>query len=116
MRRAAVLLLLIMAAPADAAPFTAERTLDQELVSQVVGNALAFMAPRTLDEIPVPQMALWGLRSLTGLDPRLEPSLQGADKAATLRLTGPPDRELLVERLLGGERRGVGRRGGREDQ
>ncbi len=96
MRHAALLLLLIIAAPASAAPFTAERTLDQQLVAQVVGTALAFMAPRTLEEIPMPQMAMWGLRGLTAIDPSLTASLQGKDKAATLRLTGAADRELLV--------------------
>ena len=98
MKRTGFLLLLILAAPAPspAAPFTAQSTLDQQLVSDTVGAALAFMAPRTLEEIPVPQMALWGLRGLAALDPRLAPSLEGADKTATLRLTGPPDRELLA--------------------
>jgi carboxyl-terminal processing protease len=99
-KRTALLLLLILVAPAQAAPFTAERTLDQQLVSEVVGAALDFMAPRTLEAIPVPQTALWGLRGLTALDPRLTVSLQGADKAATLRLTGrvpgPAERELLA--------------------
>ena len=98
MKQARFLLLLILAlpAPAPAAPFTAERTLDQDRVSLVVGAALAFMAPRTLDEIPVPQMALLGLRGLTALDPRLALTTQGPDTAATLRLAGPADRELLV--------------------
>jgi carboxyl-terminal processing protease len=74
------------AAPACAAPFTAAGTFDQGLVAQTVATALAFMAPRTLEPVSVPQMAIWGLHGLTAIDPRFAIMLQGEGKSATLRL------------------------------
>ncbi len=80
MRLGAVLLLAAVLAtglglPAHAEPFRPGQTLDQEQVAQVTAAALAFMAPRILDPIPVAQLAMWGLRGLTTLDPRLSPVL-----------------------------------------
>ena len=40
------------------------------------------MAPRTLDAVPVPTLALWALRGLTALDPRLTPTLRDGTAAA----------------------------------
>lgn len=99
MRRVALPLLLVTMAlnpPLCAAPFTAAGTLDQELVSQVVGAALAFMAPRTLEPIPMPQLALWGLHGLAVLDPGFSVTLQGEGKGATLRLSTAGNQEVLV--------------------
>ncbi len=50
---------------------------DHVLIAQVTTTALAFMAPRTLDAIPIPQMAAWGLRGVTAIDPRLMPEFAG---------------------------------------
>ncbi len=74
---------------ARAEPFSATPTLSQVLVAQVTSTAFEFMAPRTLEPIPIPQMALWGLRGLTTLDARLTPDLQTDRNSRTLRLIGP---------------------------
>ena len=71
MRTASLLLLLLFALPASAEPFMPGQALDQKLVAQVTASALAFMVPRTLEEVPAWQLALWGLRGLTTLDARL---------------------------------------------
>lgn len=68
-------LLLICATPAGAEPFTPGQALDQRMIADVTGAALAFMAPRTLDAIPTGQLSIWGLRGLTTLDQRLVASL-----------------------------------------
>jgi carboxyl-terminal processing protease len=65
------LLVLCIVLPAAAEPFVPGQTLDERLVAQVTASALAFMAPRTLDVVPVWQLALWGLRGLATLDARL---------------------------------------------
>lgn len=85
------LLLLLLALvvpdrPARAEPFGAGPSLSQPLVAQVTATAFDFMAPRTLEPIPIAQMAMWGLRGLTTLDARLTPDLQAG---RTLRLIGP---------------------------
>ena len=104
MRKSGLLLLLVFVVPmtliastrASAQPAAAAEAFDQLLVSQVTGNALAFMAPRTLDPIPLPTMALWGLQGLTTLDPKLVPSLPMPGQAGPmLTLTGNPPRVLL---------------------
>ena len=71
MRKSGLLLLLVFVVPmtliastrASAQPAAAAEAFDQLRVSQVTGNARAFMAPRTLDPIPLPTMALWGLQA-----------------------------------------------------
>ncbi len=45
--------------------------LDQERMTAVYTEALAFMAPRILDPVSVPQLTVWGLQGLTTLDPAL---------------------------------------------
>lgn len=95
MRTVAILLLLAIGLiagpvvqPAHAEPFTTGQSLDQVLVSQVTGAALAFMGPRTLDAIPVPQLSIWGLRGLTTLDPKFTPEL--TETTLTLLSNGTP--------------------------
>lgn len=87
--RPVLLLLLVLlpalAPPAHAEPFTASRMLDQHMVANVMGAALAFMAPRTLEAVPLSDLTLWALRGLTTLDARLQPELSGG----TLRLLAP---------------------------
>lgn len=90
-----LLLLAALLAPtraAQAEPFGTAPSLSQLLVAQVATTAFEFMSPRTLEPIPLPQMAMWGLRGLTTLDARLTPDLQGGH---TLRLIGP-SRVLLA--------------------
>lgn len=70
MNRLTVLLLLLLIVPAHAQP-AANGGFDPALVANVYSVALAFMQPRTLDPVPVPTLAVWGLRGLTALDPNL---------------------------------------------
>lgn len=77
------LALLLFATPASAEPFTPGQGLDQRMIADVTGAALAFMAPRTLEAYPTAQLTVWGLRGLTTLDPRLATELT----PQTLRLT-----------------------------
>lgn len=70
MSRLARLFLLLVALPAHAEPVSAAG-FDAKLATDVYVTALTFMAPRTLDPVPVPQLAIWGLRGLTALDPEL---------------------------------------------
>lgn len=63
--------LLVMPHTASSEPFTSSQTLDQHMIAEVTGAALAFMAPRTLESFPTAQLTLWSLRGLTTLDPRL---------------------------------------------
>jgi carboxyl-terminal processing protease len=66
------------------------------MVADVATVAFGFMEPRTLEPIPVPQMAIWGLRCLTTLDPGLNATLQNGGKApGTLSLTGPGAHVLM---------------------
>jgi carboxyl-terminal processing protease len=53
--------------------------------AQVWGAALAYIAPRSLQDLTIPQMTLWGLNGLTALDPDLNTTLQDGQ----LRLYGP---------------------------
>ena len=99
MRPAFLLLLAALfaaaaALPAQAEPFRPGQALDQEQVAQVTAAALAFMAPRILEPVPVEQLAMWGLRGLTTLDPRLSPML-GAD-GLRLLLAEPGGERLLL--------------------
>jgi carboxyl-terminal processing protease len=62
-----------------AEPFSGAR-LDQTMVARVVATALDFMAPRTLEPMPIPQMVLYGLRGLTVIDARLIPEWRKDEK------------------------------------
>ncbi len=73
---ASLLFLLCFVTPAAAEPFVPGQALDERLVAQVTASALAFMTPRTLEPVPVWQLALWGLRGLTTLDARLAVELR----------------------------------------
>ena len=77
------LLLFFLELPAAAEPFVPGQALDQRLVARVTATALSFITPRTLEAVPVWQLALWGLRGLTTIDPRLAVEL----REGTLRLT-----------------------------
>jgi carboxyl-terminal processing protease len=78
-RRGAFLVLLLFAFPVTAeaqsgSPVAAEGW-NPRLAAQVYGAAFAFMAPRTLNAIPMANLTLWGLRGLTALDPLVGPTL-----------------------------------------
>ena len=61
--------------------------------AQVVSVGLEFMAPRTLEDVGVPQLAVWGLHGVSALDPALAAELRGTDLVLTagprLLLTRP---------------------------
>ncbi|MGI3777047.1 MAG: S41 family peptidase [Janthinobacterium lividum] len=60
------------ALPADAAAGQQDAAgFDTLLAGQVIGTALAFIAPRSLDPTTVPGLAAWGLQGLATLDPSL---------------------------------------------
>ncbi len=71
MLRLCFLIVVLFAAQAHAEPVTAGAGFDQTLAAEVAAAALVFMAPRTLDPVPVSQLTVWGLRGLTALDPQL---------------------------------------------
>lgn len=83
MRRAGLLLLhlLLVAAipaagraqPPSPAPSAA---FDAHLAAEVYATALAFMAPRILEPVGIPQLTAWGLHGLTAIDPSLTAELR----------------------------------------
>lgn len=74
---------------ADAA---AAAGFDTATAGRVWGAALAYIAPRSLQKLTIPQMTVWGLNGLTALDPDLGTTLQGGQ----LRLAGPTALILAV--------------------
>jgi carboxyl-terminal processing protease len=54
----------------------ASSTFNPAKAGMIWGSALAFIAPRTLEPIPMPRMAVWGLGGLTALDPDLTVTFQ----------------------------------------
>jgi len=83
-RRIALILLVLAAVPARAQTAPPEG-FDARLAADVYSRALAFMAPRILEPVPVPQLATWGLRGLTALDPELGTAVGGAGLVLNLR-------------------------------
>lgn len=95
MRRTATLLLLLLIAPAHTQPAVAAAAVDPHIIANVYVTALAFMAPRTLEPVPVAQLTIWGLHGLTALDPNLatqlhDNKLQLTDGARLLAEQPPP--------------------------
>lgn len=93
MTRRCILLLLLFVVRAHAEPVAGG--FNPGLITSVYTTALAFMAPRTLDPVPVGTLAVWGLRGLTALDPSLTAELRGgrllliADDRVVLTETAP---------------------------
>lgn len=73
MIRASILTVLLWMLPTLA---HAAGGVDEQLAGAVLGSALAFIEPRTLDAESVPQLTIWGLRGLTTLDQSLLPELR----------------------------------------
>ncbi len=84
MIRFGAFLLLLLVAPAYAEQGS-EAAFNASLATSVYSTALAFMAPRTLDPVPVSQLTIWGLHGLTALDPDLAVELRDG----VLRLSLP---------------------------
>jgi carboxyl-terminal processing protease len=74
---------------ADAAAATG---FDTAGAAQVWAAALAYIAPRSLQKLTIPQMTIWGLNGLAALDPDLNTTLQDGQ----LRLYGPNTLILAV--------------------
>ena len=72
MNRGALLAFVVLILPLRA---EAQSNWNQGLASSVYASAFAFMAPRTLDMIPMGELTLWGLRGLTALDPTVGPTM-----------------------------------------
>ena len=72
MNRGACLAILVLVLPLRA---EAQSSWNQALAGSVYASAFAFMAPRTLDVIPMGELTLWGLRGLTALDPSVGPAM-----------------------------------------
>jgi carboxyl-terminal processing protease len=89
--RIGTLLLLLLLAPAHAQPVAVAGGFDPLLVANVYATALAFMAPRTLEPVAVSQLAVWGLRGFTALDPDIVTELRDGKLSLAAR-----DRVLLV--------------------
>ena len=83
-----LLVLLTFAIPSrpHAESFSATANFNQRLIADVVGTALAFMAPRILEPETTAQLAIWGLRGMNTLDPRL--SAAATPQTLTLSLSG----------------------------
>ena len=71
MRRPGLLLLLFLVLPAKAEPPATPPSFNAALATDAYAAALTFIAPRALTPVTVPQLAIWGLRGLTALDPDL---------------------------------------------
>jgi carboxyl-terminal processing protease len=94
--RRCILLLLVFAVRAHAEP--AAGGFNPGLITSVYTTALAFMAPRTLDPVPVGTLTVWGLRGLTALDPSLTAELR--DRKLLLMVG---DRVVLTEAVPAGQ-------------
>ncbi len=92
MLRLCFLIVILFAVQAQAEPVGGDAGFNPSLAAEVTAAALAFMAPRTLDPVPVSQLTVWGLRGLTALDPRLTAELRDN----SLRLS-QADRLLFAE-------------------
>jgi len=75
MKHALTLVLLLLTVPSWA---QAPAGFQTALVASVLTASLEFMAPRTLEPIPVSQLALWGLRGITSIDAGLTIEERGA--------------------------------------
>ncbi|HEY1855851.1 S41 family peptidase [Acidocella sp.] len=56
---------------------TADAAFDTAMAGSVWGAALAYIEPRSLQALSIPQMTIWGLNGLAALDPDMTTQLQG---------------------------------------
>lgn len=71
MTRTGTLLLLLIIAAGIEARAQGGGAFDPRVVTSVYVEALSFMEPRTLEQVPISRMTIWGLRGLAALDPNL---------------------------------------------
>ena len=76
MRAALAFLLVIAVGPAWGAAFARDR-FATGMARAVFTTALEFIAPRALEAVSIEQLAIWGLRGITTIDPSLTPVLAG---------------------------------------
>ncbi len=88
------MLVLLLSLPAAAEPFTQNSGLDQRMIAEVTGTALAFMSPRILQPERQATLVIWGLRGLATIDPKLATDL--SETELRLSLQGKP---LASEKL-----------------
>ena len=75
----ALIVLLLLARPASAQPIVPMRGgFQADLIASVLTASFEFLGPRTLEPVPVQQLALWGLRGITTLDAGLTIEERGA--------------------------------------
>ncbi len=89
MRTALTLLVILLTGPAWTGPAWAGPARDRfaaDMAGPVFTAALQFIAPRALEAVSIQQLALWGLRGVTTLDPALMPELR--DGVVSLRRGG----------------------------
>ncbi|MBU6448519.1 MAG: peptidase S41 [Rhodospirillales bacterium] len=93
MRQRAFLVLVCLLLPVAlyCRPADAAASFDVGAAANVWSAALAYIAPRALNPVTIPQMTLWGLNGLAALDPNLNATEQNGE----IRLYGP-DRLLLA--------------------
>jgi carboxyl-terminal processing protease len=87
-KRAGLLFLFVLWLPVALAArpaMAATAGFDQGLAGAVWSAALAYIAPRSLQALTLPQMTMWGLNGLAALDPDLTTNMQDGQ----IRLYGP---------------------------
>lgn len=96
MKRAAFLLVLFIFLPVTFCTQPAEAAMaagfDSASAASVWSAALSYIAPRSLAPLTIPQMTLWGLNGLSGLDPNLDTTIEHGQ----LRLHGPNSLLLAI--------------------
>ncbi len=99
MRAAGVFLLLLFSwsAPAQTIAGPTESVFPAPLAAHVFATAYAFMAPRTLEPVSIPRLAIWLLHGFAVLDPSL--SAEQQDDAVVLRAGG----QIVLSRPAPGE-------------
>ena len=100
MIRAGALFILLLIVPAHAQTVAIPPGFDPHLMTDVYATALAFMAPRTLEPVPVSQLTVWGLHGLTALDPQMTTELRDGTLRLSARehdlvaLPAPPEQDV----------------------
>ncbi len=106
MSRAALILFICIALPASLWPKPGLAAgFDTAAAATVWAAALSYIAPRALEPLTVPQMAIWGLNGLTALDP----DLNAIEQDSQIRLYGPNQLLIAVPSPPAGDAKAWGR-------